>query len=459
MNRILVVDDDEILCEMLMKKLSRTAGYYVEASHTLSDGIRLADSTAWDIILLDVQMPDGNGLDALSSFLNSSAQPEVIIITGQGAADGAEQAVLSGAWSYIEKPHVLRELQLHLPRALQYREEKLSRQVTPVALKRAHIIGHAPVLDSCFDDLAKASVSDVNVLLSGETGTGKEVFARAVHENSPHADSHFVVVDCASLPENLLESALFGHVKGAFTGADRTAKGLIKRADQGTLFLDEVGELPLQMQKAFLRVLQEHSFHPVGASQEETSHFRLLAATNRNLEAMVKEGTFRKDLFYRLKGLSMHLPPLRERKEDIEDLVRFYLKKLCTRYELDNKMVSPDFYDSLARHDWPGNIRELFQIIEHVFAGCIEASTIFSIHLPAPFRVKVARSAVQTVPESRLETTLSDQELKPWDEYKEEVEKNYIKQLMIYCQGDTKAACAFSGISKSKMYRLLKQYE
>ena len=164
-------------------------------------GIQRANDALWDIVLLDVQMPDGNGLDSLPSFINSSSQPEVIIITGQGVADGAEQAVLSGAWSYIEKPHVLRELKLHLPRALQYREEKLSNRITPVALKRGNIIGHAPVLDNCFDDLAKAAAGNVNVLLTGETGTGKEVFARAIHENSPDNNSKFVVVDCASLPE------------------------------------------------------------------------------------------------------------------------------------------------------------------------------------------------------------------------------------------------------------------
>ncbi len=457
MDRILVVDDDKLLCKMLVKHLSR-AGFSVEATHLLSDGIQLANDAAWDIILLDVQMPDGNGLDLLPSFLQSSSQPEVIIITGQGAADGAEQAVLSGAWSYIEKPHVLRELKLHLPRALQYREEKRSNRTTPVALKRGDIIGHAPVLDSCFDDLAKAATSNVNVLLTGETGTGKEVFARAIHENSPDHSSNFVVVDCASLPENLLESALFGHVKGAFTGADRSATGLIKRADQGTLFLDEVGELPLHMQKAFLRVLQEHSFRPVGANKEETSHFRLLAATNRDLEAMVEDGSFRKDLYYRLKGLSLHLPPLRERQEDLEELVQFYLRRLCTRYGVESKMVSPDFYASLAEHGWPGNIRELFQIIEHVFAGCIEASTIFSIHLPPAFRVQVARAAVQAVPNNSSASTVSGQELQPWDAYREEMEKEYINRLMAHCQGDTKAACTFSGISKSKMYRLLKQY-
>lgn len=453
MNRILVVDDDKILCKMLLKKLSRT-GFHVVATHTLNDGIELANSAPWDIVLLDVQMPDGNGLDELPSFINSPSQPEVIIITGQGAADGAEQAVLSGAWSYIEKPHVLRELQLHLPRALQYREEKRNTRVAPVALKREFIVGSASVLEPCFDDLAKAAASDVNVLLTGETGTGKEVFARTIHENSSSAENNFVVVDCAALPENLLESTLFGHVKGAFTGADRATKGLIARADRGTLFLDEVGELSLTMQKSFLRVLQEHSFRPVGANEEEKSNFRLLAATNRNIENMVEEGCFRKDLYYRLKGLSIHLPPLRKRKEDIEDLVRFYLKKLCKRYQLDMKMVSPDFFDSLLKHDWPGNVRELFQTVDHVFSGCVEASTLFAVHLPSAFRVQSARAAVQ----GEQTVVPVENELKPWNEYREDFERDYVVRLMTHCQRDTKAACLFSGISKSKMYRLLQKY-
>ena len=301
------------------------------------------------------------------------------------------------------------------------------------------------------------------MLLSGETGTGKEVFAKTIHENSGQAGNSFVVVDCASLPESLLESALFGHVKGAFTGADTSVKGLIKQADQGTLFLDEVGELSMQMQKTFLRVLQEHTFRPVGSSREETSRFRLLAATNRDIESMVNEGTFREDLFYRLKGLAMHLPPLRDRKEDIEELVRFYLKKLCSRYGIPMKMVSPDFFDSLLQHNWPGNVRELFQVVEHVFAGCVETSTLFSIHLPPALRVQVARAAVTSESASAHTEPSEGSEVKgelpPWDTYKEEMEKNYFQRLMIRFKGDIRAACSFSGISKSKMYRLLKKYE
>ncbi|MEE4240678.1 MAG: sigma-54-dependent Fis family transcriptional regulator, partial [Desulfopila sp.] len=272
---------------------------------TLKEGVTTAENDAWDVVLLDIHMPDGNGLEHVPQIVKGRHEPEVIIVTGDGAPDGAERAIHGGAWTYIEKINVIRDLPLHLMRALQYREEKQRARSVPVILKRKNIIGDSEPMQRCFEDLVKAAASDVNVLITGETGTGKEVFARAVHENSARATGNFVVVDCASLPENLIESALFGHIKGAFTGADGSRKGLIKHADKGTLFLDEVGELPPSMQKTFLRVLQERRFRPIGAEREIGSDFRLLAATNRNLEEMVSQGLFREDLLYRLKGLSL----------------------------------------------------------------------------------------------------------------------------------------------------------
>jgi two-component system NtrC family response regulator len=314
--RILVVDDDSVLCKMLVDQLSRK-GYEALAVKTLEEGVREVEGGFWDVVLLDVQMPDGNGLEFLPRFVQSTSLPEVIIVTGHGAPDGAEKAIRGGAWNYIEKPHVIRDLSLHLSRALQYRQEKQRSNTTPIALKRKNIIGESEIMRRCYDELARAAGSEVNVLFTGETGTGKEVFAQALHENSNRSGKRFVVVDCASLPESLIESALFGHVRGAFTGADREKEGLIKLADGGTLFLDEVGELPATMQKTFLRVLQERAFRPIGGAKEVRSNFRLVAATNRNLDEMVESGSFRRDLLFRLKGLEIHLPTLRDDKEDI----------------------------------------------------------------------------------------------------------------------------------------------
>lgn len=253
----------------------------------------------------------------------------MIIITGLGDPDGAEMAVRNGAWDYIQNPFSLNSLILPLKRVFQYRDELAKRQKPAVALKLDGIIGSSSQIKSCFDYLAQAANSEANVLITGETGTGKELFARAVHANGPRADRNFVVVDCAVLPETLVESSLFGHVRGAFTGADRASEGLIKQADKGTLFLNEVGELPISIQRAFLRVLQECTFRPVGGKSEVSSEFRLIAATNRDLDARVKDGKFRMDLLYRFRSLQLELPPLRQRQEDIRDMVLFYAAKIC----------------------------------------------------------------------------------------------------------------------------------
>jgi len=290
---VLVVDDDQVLCGMLTEHLRRS-GHRAQGAVTLTDGLHQAREHAYDVIFLDVQMPDGNGLDFLPGFKAVSSAPEVIIITGKGDPDGAQQAISSGAWSYIEKPNVVRELLLHLTRALEYRVEKQRIRPVPVALKRGSIIGSSPLLLACLDQVARAAACDTSVLLTGETGTGKEIFARAIHDNSQRAAGNFVVVDCAALPETLIESTLFGHARGAFTGADKARDGLIKHADGGTLFLDEIGELPVALQKAFLRVLQEHQYRPVGDTREIKSDFRVVAATNRNLEEGVNSGIFRR---------------------------------------------------------------------------------------------------------------------------------------------------------------------
>jgi len=457
--RILIIDDDPAICTMLANKLGRD-GYEVEAVRTLKQGMIMVEDGSWDVVLLDVQMPDGNGLEYLSRFVNSPSKPEVIIVTGDGALDGAKRAIQGGAWTYIEKPRVIRDLPLHLTRALQYREEKQRTSITPLVLKRKNIIGESEVMHRCYDDVAKAAASDVNVLITGETGTGKEVFAHAIHENSLRAKRDFVVVDCASLPESLIESALFGHVKGAFTDADMARDGLVKHADEGTLFLDEVGELPPTMQKAFLRVLQERCYRPVGAGKEVHSDFRLISATNRNLDEMVARGTFRNDLLYRLKGLSLRLPPLHEHKEDIQDLVLFCMTQLCQRYGQETKGMASDFVEALVAYDWPGNVRELFQTIEQVYARAVNAPTLFCVHLPDVFRVRMARAGMQIEDKDEVELKSAEpyQNVPPWREYKAAVEKDYVIRLMQVSEDNVSAACHLSGISRARLYQLLHKY-
>ena len=281
-------------------------------------------------------MPDGNGLDLLPKIHELPSQPEVIIITGLGDPDGAEIAIKNGAWDYIEKSSSTKEMALPFTPCLTVPGGEDGQEAL-TALKLGGIIGNSPGMHACLDLLAQAAHSEVNVLITGETGTGKEVFARAIHDNSRRAESNFVVVDCTALPETLVESVLFGHEKGAFTGADRPQDGLIKQAHGGTLFLDEIGELPLGIQKAFLRVLQEHRYRPVGSKHELVSSFRLLAATNRDLDRMVQEGTLSFGSPLPAATLTIEIPPLSARKEDIKELAMFHMARVCERYQIGTK--------------------------------------------------------------------------------------------------------------------------
>ncbi|MEE4242727.1 MAG: sigma-54 dependent transcriptional regulator [Desulfopila sp.] len=453
MPKMLVVDDDVTLATMLVKQMS-AQGHSAEMAWTLTEGLAKAAAAPFDIILLDVQLPDGNGLEHLPQFKTTPSLPEVIIITGHGEADGAEKAIVSGAWSYIEKPHVIRELHLHLTRALQYRREKLKVNEVPVSLKRDKIIGNSAALNKCLDQLARAAACDVSVLITGESGTGKELFAGAIHENSRRSQGNFVVVDCAALPETLIESTLFGHVKGAFTGADTAQDGLVKHADGGTLFLDEVGELPLAIQKTFLRLLQEQEYRPVGSTRRQHSNFRLVAATNRNLEERTAANLFREDLLFRLQAFAIELPPLRDRLEDVEKLATSFIARLCRRYGLETKGISQDFIDALTSYHWPGNVRELHQTIEQVFTSAFLGPTCFAIHLPEQFRIKQARAGLSSAgkPDSQ-ETTLPN-----WRRYKDMCEESYLHKLRLLAEGNVSKACRISGISRTRLYQLINKF-
>ncbi len=453
MANVLVIDDDELISEMLCLMVE-DMGHRASYALTIQDGITKASSEAFDVVFLDIRMPDGNGLEVLPKIHGLPSQPEVIIITGLGDPDGAEIAIKNGAWDYIEKSSSTKEMALPFARALQYREEKKARKPL-AALKVTGIIGMSRSMHGCLDLLAQAAYSEVNVLITGETGTGKEVFARAIHDNSSRAESNFVVVDCTALPETLVESVLFGHEKGSFTGADKAQEGLVKHAHQGTLFLDEIGELPLSIQKAFLRVLQEHRFRPVGAKQELISNFRLVAATNRNLDKLVREGTFRSDLLFRLRTLTIELPTLSARKEDMKDLAMFHMARVCERYQIGTKGFSPEFFDALMAYDWPGNVRELVNAIERAVTAAYTSPTLFPKHLPVEIRVKIARSAVkkEAPPSVSRETALIS-----LTDYRLASERQYLQDLMFQTKGNIREACHISGLSRSRLYALLKEH-
>jgi two-component system, NtrC family, response regulator len=463
MANVLIIDDDEVMCGMLAA-LVRGMGH--EALHTVTaqDGCGMASRRAFDVIFLDVNLPDGSGLDLLPRFQALPSSPEIIIITGQGDPDGAEIAIRKGAWDYIEKPSSIKQMALPLVRALQYREEK--RKTKPsAALKLDRIVGSSSRMKACYEHLARAAGSAANVLVTGETGTGKELFAWAIHQNSPRAPHNFVVVDCAALPDTLVESILFGHEKGSFTGADRYREGLIKQADGGTLFLDEIGELPLPIQKAFLRVLQERRFRPLGGRSEVESDFRLIAATNRDLDQMVEQDQFREDLLFRLRSMTIELPPLREHREDIPEIALYYTAKLCSNYGIGPKGFSPEFLEVLSFYPWPGNVRELIHALERTIAAALDEPTFFPKHLPDSIRIQFTQNVIN---HNSLKDDSSEEVLSPlpilgkWKEFREEaisrLEKQYVERLMNQAQGKISAAGRIAGLSRARLYALLSKH-
>ncbi len=476
MAQLLIIDDDQMICRT-MARFFEEAGYGVDQAQTLEEGLAKVEKGAFDVVFLDVRLPDGDGLRQLPAIHHATSSPEVIILTAYADPDSAELAIKNNAWDYIKKPASSESLFQTLTRALQYRRQKEISRPQPEAIHH-DIIGRSPKIQACLDLLARAAHSQTNILINGETGTGKELFARAIHANSDRADGNFVVVDCGSLPETLMESLLFGHTRGAFTGADRAEEGLVKHADGGTLFFDEIGELTLSAQKSLLRVLQERRFHPIGATQEIESDFRLVAATNRNLEEMVRAGQFREDLFFRLRSVAMELPPLRERTGDIPLLAEHYLKKLCDAHDMPLKTFSPDFLQELEAYNWAGNVRELFSALEWVMAHALYETVLFPKHLPPQIRVQVARSAFDAASPQAAESAPPVHERpdapgfefpasKPdgivkWKEFRrsliEKGEKYYLEDLMTASNGDIKDAATLSGLSLPRVYELLRKH-
>ncbi len=509
MARVLIIDDDPAICIALSKKITRM-GHDAQTAQTLQEGLEKAASQDHDVIFLDVRLPDGNGLEALPKISQGHHAPEVIIITGESDPDGAELAIRSGAWDYIQKPSTLKSMVFPLIRALQYREKKKT-SGSLKALNTNGIIGSSPTLKACLNHLAQAAICEMSVLLTGETGTGKELFAKAIHENSPRAKARFVIVDCAALSEHIVEAELFGAVKGAYTGATASREGVIIQADGGTLFLDEVGELPLHIQKVFLRVLQEHRFRQVGGTKEISSSFRLICATNRNLENMVTEGTFRQDLLYRLQSMQIELPPLRDRQEDIIGLAMHRMTTVCDHYKMPTKGMSPEFIEALKIYTWPGNVRELFNTMDSALLTNLADTVLYPEHLPMNLRVKIKRATLKKntpgrgiieqedpgemqddveplapdtflVPSENLasqvhhasaseheqgshsqEPTAPDEdEFPPLRELREKtvstMEKKYLEELYKRSNADIPLALRFSGLSRTRLYELLKKH-
>jgi two-component system NtrC family response regulator len=457
MATILIIDDDQQVCGTLESLVFRQ-GHGCVSAHTLRDGLKRLGQADIDLVFLDVRLPDGNGLDALGQIRSLPNPPDVIVLTGQGDPDGAELAIQGGVWDYLVKPSSVTQIKEVLARALASRKDK---EALGRGLDLTEVVGESGVMRQCYERIAQASGSDSTVLVTGETGTGKELLARTIHRNSGRSSRAFVVVDCASLTESLLESILFGHTKGAFTGAARDRVGLVKLADQGTLFLDEIGELPLSAQKTFLRVLQERRFRPVGSNVEQESDFRLIAATNRDLAAMVRAGEFRQDLFYRINTIQLVLPPLRDRENDIIVLARHRFDKLCRQRNLPPKEMDPEFVEMLKRYDWPGNVRELFNTIEQTFVLSGAEKTVYAQHLPQAVRIRVAKSMLVKGKEGDEGEAQeeSGESLPSLKDYKASMEKEYLLRLLKVHSKDIQKMISVSGLSRSHLYAMLKKHD
>ena len=463
MATVLIIDDDKLICDWIAKIVAQL-GHRAVSTHLLREGLKKAQSGPFDIVFVDVHLPDGSGLDVIPRLRATRSFPEVIVVTGLGLPDEAELAIQSGAWDYLEKPASFDAIKFPIIRALEYRAERTPGNPS-TGLKRNGIIGNSAEIVSCLELVAQAAGSDANVLITGETGTGKELLAKVVHANSRRANKSFVVVDCTALPETLVESVLFGHARGAFTGAETSEVGLIKQADGGTLFLDEIGELPVTIQKKFLRVVQEHRFRPVGGRREIASDFRLVAATNRSLEAMVEEGRFRKDLLFRLRTIVIDPPPLREITGDIPKLTTFYIKDLCERFGIAAKGASPEFWQTVSAYPWPGNVRELIQALEKALISAKDEPMLFPKHLPTYIRIFVARSAFPERGVGQEKPGISSSFPKVPPKLKEirkaavsDAERQYLKDLISFAGGDNNKACRISGLSRSRFYTLLRKH-
>jgi two-component system NtrC family response regulator len=463
MASVLIIDDDKVVGDWIAKVVARL-GHHPASVRLLREGLKQLQSGSFDIVFLDAHLPDGNGLEGLPKIKRTPSAPEIIVLTGLGSPDEAEAAISGGAWDYLEKPASFEAIKIPLLRALEYRAERQPGNPA-AALKRDGIIGDSPEIAACLELVNQAAGSDANVLITGETGTGKELFAKVIHANSRRAKGNFVIVDCTALPETLVESVLFGHVRGAFTGAETSEAGLIKQASGGTLFLDEIGELPLSIQKKFLRVVQERSFRPVGGRQESRSDFRLLAATNRDLETMARGGRFREDLLFRLRTIVIATPALREIPGDIHKLTDFYMNDLCERFGIVAKQVSPEFCEIVEAYPWPGNVRELVQALEKALISAKEEPKLFPKHLPTHIRIFVARKAFPgqlAGPGGSAKRPGAPKAPPKLKEFRQaavaDAEQRYLRELLSYAGGDVKEASRIADISRSRFYALLRKF-
>ncbi|MGD0498947.1 MAG: sigma-54 dependent transcriptional regulator [Bryobacteraceae bacterium] len=444
---ILLVDDDAAFRRAMANELERM-GYEISAASSGEEAARSVAQREPDVVLLDLQLPGMNGLETLQAIHASAPAAEVIMLTGHGSIDTAIESIRIGAFDYVVKPCPLDELHVRIQRAVERRSLKsraslLERGLTPPDLGGS-FVGDSPEFHKLLRLIERVAPSDSTVLITGETGTGKEMVAKLIHARSPRRFRPFVVVECAALQESLLQSELFGHERGSFTGADRAKPGLFEVANGGTIFLDEIGEVSPATQTKLLRVLDASTFRHVGGTGEIHVDVRVLAATNRDMAAMVRQGHIREDLFYRLSTISIETPPLRDRGQDVELLARHFVTTLNERFG-SSKQVSEEALSVLRRHAWPGNVRELLHAIEAAMVVC-EGERILPEHLPPALRNSAASAPAGAPAGSATLPSL------------EELERRHIRLALEACGGHRGNAAKILGISERNLYRKLREH-
>ncbi|RKU13580.1 two-component system response regulator [Candidatus Poribacteria bacterium] len=415
---ILIADDNDSIRFVLEKALQKE-GYRTFSARNGKETVDLLRSEAIDTIFLDIFMPDVNGLELIEELQEINKTASIIVITAHGTTQTAIEAAKRHAYDYVTKPFDLQEICPLVSRAVYAADQAKTAMAEDSPLDESiasqdgedagtQIVGESDAMHAIYLTIGRAAISDETVLIMGESGTGKESIAKAIHQNSKRADEAFVVVDCSAIPADLIESALFGHVKGAYTGADTARQGKFEQADRGTIFLDEAGELPIEVQMKLLRVLQEREVEPIGSNEIRQVDVRVVAATNRRLDLAIQEGAFREDLFYRLNVVPIFLPPLRERKEDIPDLVDFFMSRYAQDYDQPKGTISPEAFKLLMVYDWPGNVRELENSLKRALVMCA-GQVLLPEHFP-----ELSGNAVPSVTkavrgfESRLASLMSE---------------------------------------------------
>ena len=444
---LILVAEDEDLMRAILARLLEEAGYRVSAVASAEEALERFAVEDVAVTLTDIRMTGMDGLTLLDRIKDIDSEALVIVMTAYSSVDSAVAALRKGAYDYITKPFVNEDLLQSVKNAIRqrelFRENRALRRELDQRYSFTEIIGTSEALQSVFRLVEKVASTNTNILIQGESGTGKELIARAIHHNSPRADRPFVAINCGALPETLLESELYGPVRGAFTGAVANKPGLFRAAEGGTIFLDEIGEISPAMQVRLLRAVQEHEVTPVGASAAVAFDARIITATNRDLEKEVTEGRFREDLFYRLNVIEVHLPPLRERREDIPLLVRHFITRTARDQQRAEKAVAPAAMSALINYAWPGNVRELQNAIERAFTLSNDEIDLDSL----PPRVRDSATHFPMRDPDGLRPTLA------------EIEHRYIFETLAAVNQDKARAANILGIDLSTLYRKLKRYD